>query len=324
VTGYTYDPETGEPLQQVKSLGPIFGERANTIGKGRFDFQMTFTRADYTQFNGTSLNNQTIEFKHVDVNPPSGVGDIPFENDTILVNLNIDIIQEVAAAFMTYGITDNWDVNLVIPYVHNNIKVKAHGEIIRDGVKGANADHRFGGTGDPQDSTTSGDSTGIGDIIVRTKYNFLKGHRLLPDMAVRGDVTFPTGDEKDLQGTGNLAYRGSLIGSKYYPTAIGPWGPHANLSLQFVENHSELNNFSFIAGFDVAPHPRFSLAVDFLGRYELDDKDGIAKDLIDFAPGFKWAFYKQYLLQGVVQIPMNKGEGLRADAIWTVGVGATF
>jgi hypothetical protein len=292
---------------------------------------MTFTRADYTQFNGTSLNSQQLIFTHDDTDPITGnVPSVPptpgnpaFENDLVQVDLNIDIIQEVVAAFFTYGITDHWDVNLVVPYVHNNIKTKAKATVIDNSGFGG---HLFDPNiqGDPSTSTSSGDSTGIGDIILRTKYNFLKGHQLLPDMAVRGDLTLPTGDEKDLQGTGNMAYRGTFIGSKYYPTAMGPWGPHLNLSLQFVENHSELNNFSFIAGFDLAPHPRFALAIDFLGRYELDDKDNIGKEIIDFAPGFKWAFYKQYLLQSVVQIPINKEEGLRADAIWTAGVGATF
>ena len=66
------------------------------------------------------------------------------------------------------------------------------------------------------------------------------------------------------------------------------------------------------------------LVINFLGRHKLENRNGIGADIVDFAPGFKWAFYKQYLLQSVVQIPVNKNEGLRADAIWTVGVGATF
>ena len=70
--------------------------------------------------------------------------------------------------------------------------------------------------------------------------------------------------------------------------------------------------------------PVFAFSLDLLGRHELDDKDNSGKDIVDLAPGLKWAPFPNTLVQAAVQLPLNKNEGLRPDAVWTLGLGGNF
>jgi hypothetical protein len=50
------DPATGAELPESSTLGPIFTERAETIGKGRFYIGFSHQDFHFTSLNGTSLN----------------------------------------------------------------------------------------------------------------------------------------------------------------------------------------------------------------------------------------------------------------------------
>ena len=114
------------------------------------------------------------------------------------------------------------------------------------------------------------------------------------------------------------------MASKYYSLPVGVIGPHFNTGIVLVNNKSELNLFTYVAGFDLAPIPAFAFSLDLLGRHELDDKDNSGKDIVDLAPGLKWAPLPNTLVQAAVQLPLNKNEGLRPDAVWTLGLAGNF
>jgi hypothetical protein len=125
-------------------------------------------------------------------------------------------------------------------------------------------------------------------------------------------------------GVGEFKFEGLAVASKYYSSPIGIIGPHVNTGIVLVDNQSGLNLFTYVAGFDFAPVPSFAFSLDLLGRRELNDKDGIGKDIVDLAPGVKWAPIPNTLVMAAVQLPLNKNEGLRPDAVWTLGLGGTF
>lgn len=332
VAAFRFDVERGVPVEVTKSLGPLFGERADTLGKGRFDFQVVWSNANYKKFNGQKLSS-------LSANVPPTVP--PFGTTTgeqLRIDLDVTVITNFVGFYGTYGLTDNWDVNILVPLIHNKIKAKAKATILdANGIpcspappNSVNCDNFYvidgttPGTGDPSKDTSSGDKTGIGDILLRSKYNFLKNHETLPDLGVRGGVSFPTGNDKNFMGVGEFKFEGLAVASKYYASPIGMIGPHVNTGIVLVDNKSELNLFTYVAGFDLAPIPAFAFSLDLLGRHELDDKDNSGKDIVDLAPGFKWAPYPNSLVQAAVQLPLNKNEGLRPDAVWTVGLGGTF
>ena len=332
VSAFRFDVERGVPVEVTKSLGPLFAERADTLGKGRFDFQVVWSNANYKKFNGQKLSSLSA-----DVSPtiPQGLPpNSPGFDELLQINLDVTVITNFVGFFSTYGITDNWDLNILLPLINNRIKAKSKATMLdANGVpctQGGNCSGIYvingtaPGTGDPSKDTSSGDKTGIGDVLVRTKYNFLKNHEVVPDLGVRGGISFPTGNENNFMGVGEFKFEGLAVASKYYSSPIGMIGPHFNTGLVFVNNKSELNLFTYVAGFDLAPIPVFAFSLDLLGRHELDDKDNSGKDIVDLAPGLKWAPFPNTLVQAAVQLPLNKNEGLRPDAVWTLGLGGNF
>ena len=332
VAAFRFDVERGVPVEVSQSLGPIFAERSDTIGKGRFDFQVVWSYADYKKFNGEKLSS--LSEKVPPTRAPGVPPNSPELNERLRIDLDVEVITNFVGFFGTYGITDNWDVNVLVPLIKNKIKVKSEATMLdANGVpctQGGNCSGIYvingtaPGTGDPSKDTSSEEKTGIGDLLLRTKYNFLKNHDIFPDLGIRGGVSFPTGDEDDFLGIGDFRFEGLAVASKYYSSPIGMIGPHLNVGVSVVNNQSERNLFTYTGGFDVAPIPTLAFSLDLLGRRELDDKDNSGKDIVDLAPGIKWAPIPNTLVQAAVQVPLNKDEGLRPDAVWTLGVGGTF
>jgi hypothetical protein len=320
--GYTFDIAKGVPVRTDQNLGSLLAERATTIGKGRIGLGFSYTHVDYSQYEGRDLDNLQLVFQHDDIlgpgfRPgPDGVLGPPgpgFERDTVNVRINTEVVQNIFAFYANYGITDNWSAEIVVPVVH--VRVRA------DAVATINGDpnfHRFGRFGDSVVSSTGGEEVGIADIILRTKYNFLRGHGYLPDMAVLGQVITPNGDEDKLLGTGVGRFSGLLIMSKQY----GRFTPHLNAGYELTTGDTIKDSVRYIAGVDVSLHPMITGVVDVLGRWEPDGNG--TQDQHDVAVGFKAAPIGRVPLSMLVQIPINKDTGLRADTIWSLAAEYAF
>lgn len=347
VTGFELDLETGIPVRTSDSLGPLLAESGNTIGEGKFNLGFTYTRVNYKQFQGSKLSQQRLVLTHPDViGPPLPGGDqgvpgppdgqladvvifpngvrtvIDLERDVVQVDININIDQDIYAFYGSYGLTSNWDVGVIIPVVTTRATADAFAQVIPPSPKDPDArpsPHSFEGSIDTQDSHTGGTETGIGDVILRTKYGLWKDEADLPDLALGGQLVLPTGDEKDLLGTGETRLMAMVAVSKAY----GAVTPHLNLGYEWVPGDSELSSLRYIAGVDVAVDPKLTLAGDVLGRWE-PDGDGVGDSVIDGAVGFKYAAMDTLILSFSLMFPLNRDEGLRADLIWTVGVEFTF
>ena len=323
VTGFTFDIERGVPVRSTESLGPLLAERATTIGAKKLNVVFSFTRLDFTTFEGRGLDEQSLTFIHGDVCPTGGDGKLgpppgfcDFELDQIRVGLDLEIEQDVFALIATYGVTRYWDVGIVLPIVHTRIDVVANATVIDNSPPPAANPHIFdpAAGGDARISTGGGDATGLGDLIIRSKYNFLRKHSVWPDLAIRGDIKFETGDEDDLLGTGDTRFQGLLIASK----TVGPVTPHVNFGGQVSDSDSNQNNVRYIAGFDTSPNPHLTFALDVLGQWQ-PSGDDIGDHIVDLAPQVKWNVFGTFVINGFVLLPLNKNEGLRTDYTWSVG-----
>ncbi len=320
VTGFTFDVERGVPVSTQESLGPLLAQRAPTIGKGKLNFAVTYTRIRYSTFEGTPLDSLSLEFHHQDVNNDGILTGI--ETDTITANLDTTIDQDVLGLFATYGITPNWDVELVVPLQHISVGVTAHATINRNSGAVSYLVHNFDPNAvnsSPQDVRSSGSASGIGDVLLQTKYNFLRGDSRLPDMAIVGRVRLPTGDESDLLGTGETNVTALFVASK----TIGWITPHLNLGYAVSTGGSSENNVQYVLGFDARLHPRVTLAAELLGVWK-PEGTGVGDNLVDAALGVKVSLVRNFLVGANVAVPVNKDEGLRANAIWTIGAEYTF
>ena len=313
--GFTFDVERGVPVRTTDSLGPLLAERAPTLGKGKLDVAFTYTRIDFSRFQGRSLDKLKLDFQHEDTNG-NGIKDttgiFSFESDVVQATIDLTLEQDIWALFGTYGVTRNWDVGIVIPIIHVRLRAVGEATVIRNSPV-SNAVHNFGPNSSPSRVSGGGDRTGIGDILLRTKYNFLRGAGAWPDLAVLGQVKLPSGDPDNLLGTGETNFLPMLVASKTY----GFLTPHVNAGYELTTGPRRDDNLRYIVGADARLHPRVTFATDLLGRWEPNRKTN-GSHLLDMAFGLKWNPVGSFLVGGYAQIPLNRNEGLRADVIWSL------
>lgn len=331
VTGVSFDLSQGVPIAVEDSLGPLLTERASTIGRGRLNLGFSYSNNDYSELDGDDLGKQVVQLTHQDccqVGPPP----IPppddqitgFERDTITLNIDIELEQEVYAFFASYGLTNNWDLGVVVPVVSVDARATSVATInVTDAGStiDGNPVHSFEVDPAAAVSRTGGSETGLGDVIVRTKYSFLREDSdSFMDFAVLGQVVLATGDEDKLLGTGETRYKGMLIGSK----RMGNFTPHVNLAYETSSGPDEFDNWSYALGLDGRISERVSASAAVLGRYN-PDLEEIGNHIVDGALALKWNPWSNTNapLHAFVTVPLND-DGLRADFVWGLGFDLIF
>jgi Putative MetA-pathway of phenol degradation len=315
---FTFDILQGMPSDTESSLGPVFAERAETIGRGNFNFSLSFTHVNYTELNGQNLNDIPILLNHGPVGAPcltpTSAPFCTFLEDKVLLNINLDIQRNVFAAYGTYGITDRWDVSIVVPVVDQTAKASSVATILDF----SHTDVHHFDAAHPAFSSTGGEATGFGDIIVRTKYNILRDAGAAPDVSIIGQVNLPSGNSADLLGSGSTDVLGGVVVSKQ----LGRFSPHLNLAYQVASGGYDRNNIQYAAGADYSVTPNVTVAGDFLGRQYV--AAGSEFNETDFSIGVKWRPIGRNVLVADFLVPVNKGSGLRPDYIAFAGYQVTF
>jgi hypothetical protein len=268
----------------------------------------------------------------------------------VIEDVTIDsfrIEDYVANIYGTYGITDRWDVNLLVPVVYSRMRVRAHREFF-SAVAGKNkfADETFL-TG--SNRSADGDAFGIGDILIRTKYRLVDPAPI--GVATALTIRTPSGQEDDFQGLGDVTVTPTLVLS--YP--FGPHSLHATLGMEFNADDIERTRGRYTVGgaaqlFDKLGFiGQTAFLADFLGSSALGTDQfesppntvglpgtGLSQvgvgganntllevnrtDLLDLAAGIKTALPGNGVLYVGAIIPLND-DGIRVEeAIPTGGV----
>ncbi len=271
-SGYTYvlDPSLGVFERSTQSFGPIMSERAETIGRNKFSFGFDYQHFTFDSLEGVSLNNVEATFTHDDYQLGGG------RSDVVTTMNSIDTRVGQFNSFFTYGITKRLDVSLAIPLVAVDMKVSSDAVIHRIGTSSNPLIHYFtdanGKLGNERIFQSSGAASGIGDVVLRLKATAPKSGPTT--LAVVTDFRFPTGDEKNLLGSGAWGVRPVMILS----WGLGRLAPHVNLGYQWngksvlagdvaTGRKAELpDQFLYNAGLDVGLGKRATFAVDLLGQ----------------------------------------------------------
>ena len=351
--GVTFDFSSGKPVPTSTSFGPIFSERAQTLGSGRINMGLNFTYINFAKIRGISTQDLRLTFTHQDVGDP-GLGDSPNEFDTMDFYMNMNISASVFAVYFTYGVTDRLDIGIAVPFT--NVKIKSEPVATINSftfVSNDSANHFFSGTQTEPVLTKNptpidDDATGIGDIALRAKYNFVR--EKLIDFSAMLEYRLDTGDAENFLGSGYSTLRTSVIGSKI----IGDFSPHLNLAYWKKFTDLDRDEFEFVVGYDQKIADWFTLVIDILGRFDLGDPvenqqfpEGVNitrtvgstdyvtfvsltnmpnythDNLIDAAFGFKMLLKESLLIMGNVFVPLNDS-GLRADIVPTLGLEFSF
>ena len=267
---YTFDPALNTFNRRSESFGPLFAERALTVGRNRASFGMNYQHSSYDRMAGMDLHGSELKFivRHNDCCPAGAAGttplEPPFEGDVIEAALSLDLKTDIVSFFGSYGVTDNLDIGVVVPIVSVDMAASVSLNLLRLATTGLTPPpHSFNDAG----STTrvlqdEGSASGLGDMIVRAKYNFLK--RGDGGLAAAVDLRLPTGEVEQLLGTGSTQAKFFVIGS----TGMGALSPHFNFgftaSSEGVKHQRDEVNFA--TGIDFTATQRLTVAADVIGR----------------------------------------------------------
>lgn len=332
---FEYDEELGTYTKKSQSLGPIFAERADTIGKGRLNFNIAYTSFNFSAYNGANMGDLQIVADHMpmplNTNPKFGPVGQPyvFTYDKVLIHLNINIHAQILDLGWTYGLTDKLDVGAVVPYVRVSEMIYAHGVIqyspLNNGIFMNPPVHQWqpgvtfnGGINGPwgPDSMASGSADGIGDIMLHGKYHWLKSDT--NNLAGALYVSLPTGDKSNFLGTGALTIKPDLI---YSRTFFKTFTPHLDLGYNLNTRTATKNAIEYAAGFDYGATDVMTVSADILGRTE-PRGDGTGEK-IDGTLGFKWISASNYIYTASTLIPLNRA-GMRPDQVTMLNVEHAF
>lgn len=299
--GTTFRFEGGVPVQTSTSAGPILGERAQTLGRGRWFAGVDFSTVRFERLRGVELNDITFNFRHQNRPPLDTVGLPAFERDFILMNLHLAVDLLVASFTATYGLSDGIDVGVAVPFVRTSVSGQSTAQIF---LVGGDTLHRFGGTGTNPVLTSAtqaaGVSSGLGDVEGHLKIRVKQGERV--GIALLASARFPTGSEGDLLGSGSFSARGLGVVS----ARLGRFNPHGAVGYTLRSGDLQTNAFELDGGFDNLLAPWATMAVDVLSSWQL----GAAK--IDVPPPALYNYPFPYALQ-VTNIPSRRDNFVNAS-----------
>lgn len=340
--GTTFSFVGGAPVKTTLSAGPIFAERAHSLGRGRTLIGANVSAIRFRTIRGVPLNDLRFNVTHENALVPNVMGDPLHENDVLAVRADIELDAYVTSAFVTYGLTDRVDLGLTVPFVVSTLRGRSVGEIVPfDGVPV----HYFGGDDqNPQLSatgTTSGSAAGLGDIAARVKVN-LVANEAASGMALLGEVRLPTGKEEDLQGSGDFSARFFGVWSG----RSGNFSPHVNFGWVTRQSSTQNNSVIVTAGFDQLLTPTLTFAAEMISEWQMGHSllelpepvtftspyvrtiaptnvPDIKDNQFNASLGGKYTTSKGLSFVANALIPLNRG-GLRPWSIVTAGLEYTF
>ena len=157
---FTLDPTLGTFSRSSDSFGPLFTQRAFTVGRKKLSVGMNYLRRTYDTFDGLDLRDAETKFyfPHNDCcpgqNPTTGVpvGDGSalnpyFEGDVLEARLGLNLDTATFAFFGNYGVTDRFDIGMAVPIVNVDMKTDLHVRILRLSTGSNPLIHSFDGQG---------------------------------------------------------------------------------------------------------------------------------------------------------------------------------
>jgi len=348
-SGFTYEFDAGLGVftRTSRTFGPIMSERHETLGRHRVSVGFAYQRLSFDTIEGIELGHIPAVFTHDDAELLGG------REDVVTTTNAIDATVTRSATFISYGVTNRLDISVAVPFITANIEVTSDAAIQRIGTTNPET-HFFRALDDSVGArrtfTAFGHASGLGDLTVRLKQTITKAAST--GMAVGVDLRLPTGDEKNLLGTGAAGAQPFFVWSGNY----GALSPHLNAGYQWngssvlagdpgsgiSQDLPDVGTYS--VGAVVEIHPRLTAAIDVLGRYVVDSPRLRAEDFhaldgtsvfpnitftsgsfneLSAAAGLKLNIMGRLLLDMNLLVPLNSA-GLRDKLSPLVGIEYAF
>jgi len=310
---FKYDPSLGTARAERQSYGPIFAERAETIGRHKLSFGFSSQTFVFDKIDGADLHNQTAQIV---------VGDFQTSNR---FSHDFQITQNIFSAI--YGVNDRIDISAAIPFSTVDYKLSYTGTY-KSAIPGYpvftvnGAGHRS--------------ASGLGDVNVQVKGTILRSERAA--VAAGAMVRLPTGDPYNVLGAGAAGIRPFVAASFIYKRV----SPHVNVgylwngkSVLAAENilsgerRRIPSQFQYIVGADAGITSRLTLAADLLsfeaihaGRVLPDSPQPASRgsyNVSNGAIGLKLRVFGNVLFQANMLFGLNQA-GLRSKPTPLIGL----
>jgi hypothetical protein len=320
------------------SLGSVLIDRAETVGRRQFDVGLSYAFFDFNELNGTDLDGLTEELGHQPL-PPN---DPAFVEDTITLTFtNFQLQSHVLSIYGTYGLTDRWDVNILMPFVFTRMNTKVNLRINNTTDPPVHFFDR-NGTQTEKNLQISDTKNGVGDLLLRTKYRLLDRGEDSVKVAVALGSRFPTGNQDNFQGLGDYVLTPSFIVSRQF----GKHDVHGFAGVDANVSHSPQSRARYGVGASVNIYRGVNVFADFLASQGLADtevrtdvpkfsEDGTAQigtevettsirtDLFDISTGLKIGIGDMGVVFLSALVPIND-DGLRTSVVPLGGVELNF
>lgn len=233
--GFTYrlDPSLGTVVRSSDSFGPFFAERSLTAGRNQASLGIGYRTTSFDSIDGRNLQDGTLVSTASVLRGES----TPFDVETVTLRIRTDTMTVTG----NYGVSDRFDIGGAVP-------------IVRVSLRGQRVD-TYRGRALVQ-ATGAASAAGLGDIVVRAKYNVLRDGA--SGVAVAGEARLPTGNDEDLLGGGRTSLTPRLIGS-YERARVGL---HGELAYAFREVS---NTLGYAAAVTVVAVPRLTVIGELSG-----------------------------------------------------------
>ncbi len=317
--------EKGMLVPANESLGAVFTERAESLGKHRIFLGFTYQHFGFTSVDGIPLKDLPIVLYYA-----------PLDVYTVTQNrFDIRVGQYTAVAAL--GLTSRLDVSVAVPLERVAFRVSVNG-----------AEYGPGGATAPVHEYVPGSSSGLADVVLGAKESLLERRsiRLTSGM----DLRLPSGDELNFLGSGAWGVRPYIAISR-----PGKVSPHGNLGYQW-NSDSILNanssgskqqlptDFFYNAGVNYEATKHVTLVADLLGREFFtaprlaspaaipipDAGSALSVQPVsgnystnDLSVGFKTQTLAHFIVTGNFTFKLNDG-GLRAKVIPLGGLSYSF
>lgn len=258
---YEFDPELGVFTRPTQSFGPIFSERPLTVGRGKFNLGFNYTQYTFDTYDDLELRDGEIDlvFQHLDFRDDDLL-DPYWEGDLIAARMFLNIDANIRTLVATYGAGNRFDLGIAIPFVEVEIQASSTAQIQRLATGDGSAIHEFPNGSDENTFFQSGRARGLGDVVLNGKYQVREGV-----LAFGGSLRLPTGDERNLLGTGAAQGKVAMFASLPNPV----FSPHINAGFA-VSGEDQSNEIDLKGGFDWAADSKLTLSADLLVRVLTD------------------------------------------------------
>jgi len=332
---WTFDSALNVPRRRTQSFGPMFADRPFTIGEGRINFALTYQHTAFDSVAGQPLDKleQGVSYNFGESQYKT-LSSVAVSMDRILV-------------CSTVGGPHGLEATFVLPI--SRVTVSGNSSALNKEIDG---------TTSTVAASSSGTSTGLGDVLLRYKQEFLSTR--LVNAAAGVDFRFPTGSADKLLGTGHFQTKLQLIAS----ATAGQFSPHVNVGYTFggsgmtfgedtrfvgsfgdpeLLSREPSPEFDYTFGADVAATPLITIAGDVIGRTlqdsarlsYFDSGSGGPDRLVFFkvdpgsvtlllgAVGTKINVAGRWLLTATVLFPLNDN-GIKARVTPVIGFELTY